>query len=118
MSSSRTRCSSSESTSFRVELTYCDSTTRHADSRSSRALELPPHCVQIVCDTRQPLRSLYQLRRHAPEVGVVRVEPRPEGLCIAADDGVEASVYAQQEQRELALLALQLQRGEPIGHPR
>src|SRR5580692_9942117 len=108
MSSSRSACSSSESTSLRVESTYCDSTTRQADRSIFRGLKLAAHRVQILGDMNEPLDRSHALGRHAAQVVVLGVKPDSR-LRLAADQGVEAAVHAHEEERELALFPLDVE---------
>src|SRR5579863_10005487 len=106
MSSSRSACSSSESTSFRVESTCCDSTTRQAERSSLFGLKLAAHRVQIFSDMNQPLDRPNALGRHAAQVVVLGVKPCAR-LRLAADQGVEAAEHAHEEERELAFLSIE-----------
>ena len=54
-SDSRTSCSAAERTSFRVDTSRWDSTTRHAVAARRRRLDLPPHRVQILDDIDEPM---------------------------------------------------------------
>src|SRR5580765_1617783 len=88
--SSRSCCSSAESTSLRVETWCCASTARHGMSRSVRISEVPAHRVQILDDIHQPLHAADPFRRYAADVIVLCREPVARLGFVAADERVEA----------------------------
>src|SRR5438067_6769638 len=103
MSSSRTSCSASESTSLRVELRNCASTTRQKRPRSGRTSEGPAHRVQILGDTDEPRRGGEQRPGRLPaEVRVARIEPTTRLVLVAADQRVQAAEHAEEKEREAA----------------
>src|SRR5437879_13366710 len=100
MSSSRSSCSASESTSLRVELRNCASTTRQKRPRSGRTSEGPAHPVQILCGTDEPRGGGEQrARRLASQMCVGSLEPAARLLLVAPDQRVQAAEQAEEEQR-------------------
>src|SRR5690606_25994972 len=67
--------------------------------------EAPAHRVQISDDIYEPLRTPQTFGGDAAQVVVVCVKPGAGCVVVAAYQGVEAAVGAQQQQRQLALLA-------------
>src|SRR5438477_8751497 len=116
MSSSSNSCSASESTSLRVELRNCASTTRQKRPRSGRTSEGPAHRVQILGDTDQPRGGGEQRTRRLPtEVRVARVDPATRLLFVAADQRVQAAEDTQEEEREAAFR--RVRRDRPVAVP-
>src|SRR5439155_14807768 len=104
ISSSSTSCSASESTSLRVELRNCASTTRQKRPRKARTSEGPAHRVQILGDTEQPRGGGDERpRRVASEMRVGRLEPAPRLVLVASDQRVQAAEQAQEQERVPAL---------------
>src|SRR5215208_1941597 len=97
MSCSRSRCSSSESTSLRVEKRCCDSTTRQARPASRRRLDLPPQRVQIFDGIDEPGDGADALRGNAAQMAVGRVHPLPCLFRAPPEEGVEAAEEAHEE---------------------
>src|SRR3954471_13039959 len=106
MRSSRSICSSAESTSLRVESWCCASTTRHGVSRSARISESPAHRVQILDDIDESLHRLDAFGRHGREMIVERGKPLARFHVVATDQRVETAIEPQEEECELALLGL------------
>src|SRR5688572_27042143 len=102
---SSTACSSSVSTSLRVETRCCALTTRHGVARSGASLESPAHCVQILDDIDEPFDSLDAIDGRAAKVDVVGVQPRARLRLVATDERIEAAEDAEKQQRQLAFLA-------------
>src|SRR3990172_5012775 len=112
-------CSASESTSCRVEIRCCDSTTRHGVPSTLRRLDLPPHSVQIPRDMDESFDGPDEFRGNAAQVQMLAVEPLLAALAVT-EQAVEPPEDPQEEQRAFTLCALGLNHAPGLepGHAR
>src|ERR1700687_1875910 len=116
MSFSRSSCSSSESTIFKVETRCCASTSRQPRPESARASDDSAPGVQVVDDIHQSRHGLNQCERGISQSRVSVFEPGAGDRLIAAHNCVEGAVEPGEKDRQLECFLPALERVAAAPH--
>src|ERR1039458_5183814 len=116
MRSSSCFCSSTVSSSFRVETLCFASTNLQQVPASERASDDSAAGVQVLDDIHESWNGLDQSKRLGIEHGVPVLEPRARHRIVAADNGIERTVEAHEQDRELERLLSALERVIAAAH--
>src|SRR6185503_21386632 len=109
MRSSRTLCSSTVSTSFKVETRCCASTSRQQVPERGRASDDSAAGVQVLDDIHETWNGLDQGHRLVIEQGIAVAEPGAGNRIVTAHDRIQGAVEAHEQQRQLEGLLTGLQ---------